>query len=84
MKELSERTLPASEQKRFYSLEREAAECRIAGRYGGAEDLYSQALLLSTQVFGPDTIETAKVINAGSCISSWATSRPLRGSIAAP
>jgi tetratricopeptide (TPR) repeat protein len=63
MKELSERTLPASEQKRFHSIERRAAECRNAGRYSDAENLYNQALLRSTQVFGPDTIETAKVLN---------------------
>ena len=63
MKELSETTFPANGKGHLYSLECQAAECRIAGRYSDAENLYSQALLHSTQVFGPDTIETAKVLN---------------------
>ena len=47
----------------LHSLEDQAAECRMEGRYKDAEALYGQALLRSTQIFGPDAVETAKVLN---------------------
>ena len=62
MKDLSEATLTASPQKFLHPLEHQAAECTREGRYSDAEALYAQALLRSTQVFGADTVETAKIL----------------------
>src|SRR5687767_9713090 len=45
------------------SLEREAANDRIEGRYETAEVLYRQALSLATQTFGQCAIETVRVQN---------------------
>jgi tetratricopeptide (TPR) repeat protein len=56
MKELGQQEL-------LHSLQHQATRYRMEGRYRNAEALYERSLLLSTQVFGPDTLETAKVLN---------------------
>src|SRR5262245_9215937 len=48
---------------RLQSLVRRGSELREAGRYHDAEPILRQALTLAEQDFGPNSLETARVLN---------------------